>query len=198
MTTDVDKQNKLSILIIALLRKAAEEGLTKTKLMKLVFFCDLEAARQKKPLITECQYRTDQFGVVDYRIWDQAVKLSALKKDLVLNEGTNPFGAPQTSIRMAKDTFPETPKNIQQIVNEVWTKYGHLNASRLGAETHRIVPMDDDWVNNVPVDPRDIAYEETQEFHEGCEKALKEYPKNHTESIPIEKYLEDFCAGKKS
>ncbi|MFH1515729.1 MAG: type II toxin-antitoxin system antitoxin SocA domain-containing protein [bacterium] len=185
------EMDRLSMLIIALLRKAAGKALTKTQLIKLVFFCDLEAARQNKPLITECRYRTDQHGVVDYRIWDQAVKLSTVDEGLIVNEGTNPFGAPQTSVRMANDTFPETPDEIKQIVDKVWLKFGNWTASQLGAETHKLVPMDDEWENGVPVDPRDIAYEESDEFQKGCEDALRNYPENHTEAIPVEKYLEE-------
>lgn len=173
----------LETLIIALLRKAGLSGLSKMRLIKLMFFIDLESVRQGKGVLTDCQYRTDNFGVVDYRIWDVAQRLA--EDDRIQHSvEQNYFGSPSYVINMKKNDFPEIPEELKKIVNRVWQKYGKMTATLLGNETKRLVPMDDEWEIGVQVDPRDIVYEESDEFKSNLE-ALDDYPKGYTEVQPI-------------
>ena len=180
----------LESLIISLLRKSGSNGLSKTQLIKLVFFSDLIAVKNNMPLITQCSYITDQYGVVDYSIWDAAVRLSA-SGDIVIKEESNYYGTPRYTAKIVNDTFGEIPSNLQKIVDIIWLKYGSMTASELGVETKRLVAMDDEWQNNIPVDPRDIAYEESDEFVNGCKEALKKYPEGYSEPKSISEYLRD-------
>jgi uncharacterized phage-associated protein len=173
----------LETIIIALLRKTGLSGLSKMRLIKLVFFVDLESVRQGKGVLTDCQYRTDLFGVVDYMIWD--VAQSMVEDDSIQHSVEQSyFGTPSFVINMKKDDFPEIPEELQEIVNRVWQKYGKMTATLLGNETKCLVPMDDEWEIGVRVDPRDIAYEESDEFRSNLE-ALEDYPNDYTEVQPI-------------
>ena len=181
--------SNLGIVIIALLREAGEKGLSKTQLMKLVFFVDLEAARGDGATITECNYKTDQYGVVDFGIWDRAVQMAASAGIQYLEHATG-FGNPMYRVILVKDEYEPTPGSIKQIIDVVWGKYGGLTASQLGGLTKTLVPMDDEWEINIPVDVRDIAYEESPEFEDLCEYVKKHYPADHSEVKPIDELLE--------
>ena len=175
-------------LIIALLRKSGSQGLSKTQLIKLVFFSDLEAARNNQPMITKCNYHTHHHGIVSYAVWDATIQMSH-DGNIIAREEDSYKGTPTFNVSIINDIFPKTPSSIQHIVDIVWDKYGHLNASELGIESKKLVPMDDEWENNIPVDPRDIAYEETDNFQKGCKSAIHNYPEGHTKAKPIEEYL---------
>jgi uncharacterized phage-associated protein len=179
----------LKNIIIALLRKAGDVGLSKTKLIKLVFFTDLEASRQGQGPLTNCEYRTHTYGVVDFKIWDYALDELVDGTNIVYESALTKFGDPTYLIFLHNDAFGETPKNIIEITEIVWSKYSKYNTVELGSLTKEIVPMDDEWITDVLVDPRDIAYEESEEFQSQCRDALNNYPDNHGPEIPIDEFL---------
>ncbi|MCX6647363.1 MAG: hypothetical protein NTY09_13545 [bacterium] len=174
----------LKSLIIALLRKAGEKGLTKTQVIKLVFFCDLESARTNGILLTKCQYRTDHHGVVSYEAWDVAESL-ADTWNIVYSKESSFFRSPSYRVTLIKDCFPVPDEKMQGIVEAVWVKYGGLTATQLGLKTKELVPMESKWEEGITVDPRDIAYEESGEFNKMAENFSNKYPEGYGPVEPV-------------
>lgn len=188
------KEDTLVQTILSLLRKAGSRGLTKTQLIKLVFFVDLEACRSGSGPITNCSYRTDQYGVVDYGIWSAAEELA---EDGIIKRANVRDYHDHTTYRviLASDKYGDTADNIDEITSLVWGRYGDRTAAQLGSITKTLVPMDDEWEIGVAVDPRDIAYEESDEYKKHCEQVLANYPEGHSKVEPIAELLEqdDSC-----
>ena len=176
--------SRLESLIIALLRMAGDAGLSKTQLIKLVFFSDLESARMSGETVTGCEYRTDQFGVVNYEIWDVALVM-ADGECISYSVKPAPSGGKSYRIALLRDEFDPTAPELLAVVRRVWEKYGRLTAAQLGGLSKNLVPMDDEWETGVVVDPRDICYEESDEFLEHCKSVLKDYPKEHSPLRPL-------------
>jgi uncharacterized phage-associated protein len=187
-TSDIKDINLFNV-IIALLRKSGKHGLTKTQLIKLVFFVDLEACRATKRPLTACQYRTDHYGVVDYGIWDTALAIDTDRQQIKYLPEPNYYGAPTHRIFLVNDVYGEMPPQIQEVVDKVWEKYGQKSAAQLGGITKEFVPMDDEWEEGIAVDPCDIVYEESDEFQEHCRKVLDSYPEHHSEIRPIDELV---------
>lgn len=175
--------------IVELLRKAGKLGLTKTQLIKLVFFTDLEACKEGIGPVTSCNYHTDQYGVVDYSIWDTTIKM--VDSGCVEHTYDEDFsGYTRHNIVLVSDEYDDTPQELVDLISQVWAIYGTRTASQLGAITKSLVSMDDEWESGVQVDPRDIAYEESDRFNEHCDHVKDNYPEGHTEVRPIEELLE--------
>ena len=180
--------NILETIIIGLLRKAGGHGLSKTQLIKLVFLLDIEAVRRNGSCISGCRYHTDQFGVVDYNIWDAAMAL-ADEEHIKFSADHNEFGSPIYRIFLVEDIFESPLPDVQAAVDIVWEKYGELNAAKLGGITKEFVPMDDEWETGVLVDPRDIVYENSKGFQNHANRVLGNYPEDHSEIRPIEEII---------
>jgi uncharacterized phage-associated protein len=187
-TSDIQDINLFNV-IIALLRKAGRNGLTKTQLIKLVFFVDLESCRATKKPLTACRYRTDHYGVVDYGIWDTALAIDTDRQQIRYSPECNYYGTPTHRIFLVNDIYGDIAPEIMEVLDRVWKQYGKMNAAQLGGITKTLIPMDDEWEEGVAVDPRDMVYEESPEFQDHCRKVLDTYPEHHTEVRPIDELV---------
>jgi len=183
--------NALTDVILLLLDKAGKAGLTKTKIIKLVFLVDLEAAKRTREQLTDCSYQTLTYGVVDLAIWDRLCALGAKLSSINIYYENTAYGNRSTRAVLAPEfsSWGDIPSFTKEVVDEVWERYGSYSASRLGGVTHELVPMFDEWEEHVPVDVRDIAYESSDEFKEIVRKAKADSGRVHSDYIPIEEYL---------
>ena len=180
----------LSDVILLLLNKAGENGLTKTQIIKLVFFVDLEAAKRIGMPLTDCDYKTYTYGVVDFSVWDKVNALA--KKNIGLKIHSYPTGFGNDSYKAVLDPNTVDLEGVSQLVNDiveaVWFEYGSFSASKLGGITKQLVPMDDEWEINIPVDVRDIAYEQSEEFAEMVRRSKD--PNNYGEAMTYEEFMQ--------
>ena len=179
----------LAAVLLELLRKAGDEGLTKTQIIKLVFFVDLEACRQTGEQLTDCSYKTYTYGIVDFAIWDKVEAMQSDFPNIEIRRGQTSYGSPNQKAILKKDNIPPAPAHIAELVDKIWSLYGGLSAAKLGERTKKLVPMDDEWEINIPIDVRDIAFETSAEFGQMVRKCRDDFDNFHSGIKPIKDIL---------
>jgi uncharacterized phage-associated protein len=182
----------LSDIILLLLHKAGASGLSKTQIVKLVFFVDLEAAKRTGLPLTNCSYKTLHYGVVDLSIWDRVEALEDKITGLKIHRDKTSHDHPYYRAVLSPDSAIDPAvlsAEAGELVESVWAQYGACSAAELGELTKKLVPMDDEWELDVPVDVRDIAYEMSEEFKAMVRQSQEDFDSFHTGLKPIEELL---------
>jgi uncharacterized phage-associated protein len=118
--------------------------LTKTQLMKLSYFADLEHMKRYGTMLSEASYIRDKRGPVDYSIPDTAQSMD----DVDCVSGSNFYGSPEYDFKR-KESMVDSAKNLsssaQSTLDWVIENYGQMSASRLSELTHSTEP----WIASV-------------------------------------------------
>jgi len=132
--------SKTEATICYLLAKRAPRKLSKSALLKLCYFADLENVRRHGKPITDGQWRRDDYGAVAYEI-PNAARLIA---EVEVHDYTTYTGMHGTDFWLAevKDCGLGLTMNERVVLNDVWEQFGTRSAKDLGAETKKTEP----WV----------------------------------------------------
>jgi uncharacterized phage-associated protein len=130
---------KTEAAICYLLRMAAPGKLSKTALIKLCYFADLENTRRSGEPITESSWQRDEFGAVEYAIPNAARDIRGVD----VFDYTTHTGNHGTDFCVSDDLHDieaELSMNEKAVLGYVWASYGGWTAVRLGAESKKTKP----------------------------------------------------------
>ena len=122
-----------------LLEKARPNPISKTSLMKLCYFADLEGMRRFGRPLTEESWERADYGVVAYGIPNAARQIpgvDAFDYDTYSGKhGTNFCAGPE-----ALAFRDELGMDDKAILDDIWSRHGHWQATALGSESKRTEP----------------------------------------------------------
>ncbi len=135
-------ENKLKNLIVYILSEYNNSNLTKTKLQKLLYFCDFEYYETEGKSITGFKYRKNHYGPT---IAELDEYLKELEKDgyIEIIEGNNFFGSPQTTFGIKKrisDYSKIFSDSELKVINEVNNAYAALKPNEISRLSHGDFP----------------------------------------------------------
>lgn len=128
--------------VLAVLKAADESGrqITRTKLVKLLYFADLAAVEEGGTAFTGATWRWDNYGPFDTavrRAEDASVAMNLVDRD----DRSKDYEYGTCNLRLAMDIEDPLPESAMNIVRAVVTEHGHKSASTLRDLSYKTPPM---------------------------------------------------------
>lgn len=115
--------------------------LTRTKLVKLLYFVDLKAFEAFGRTVTGVEWRWHHFGPFAYAISETCEEM-ARNEELEIEQTANWYGSPEFRIKSALTGYYNPPSsNLLRLVKLVVGDYGRFAASVLGDMSYDTEPM---------------------------------------------------------
>lgn len=112
---------------------------TPTKLNKLVYFADFDSFEQKKKSITNQSYYKNNFGPT-LRILNTVLKEMEEAGEIELKPTHNYYNAPQIDITLKTEVPISLGKEVQEVLESVFGRYGRLRPNEISEISHRDAP----------------------------------------------------------
>ncbi|MDY0341400.1 MAG: Panacea domain-containing protein [Coriobacteriia bacterium] len=142
---------KTEAVVCYLLKKAEPGKLSKTALLKLAYFADLESTRRFGRQLTDAAWHRDDFGAVAYEILNAARRVPGVQ----VYDYTTYTGAHGTDFCASGELGEldvELNPNERAILDEIFSTLGGLMAKTLGAMTKKSEP----WLAAVEQDVAEL------------------------------------------
>lgn len=128
--------------VLAVLKAAHEQGhhITRTKLVKLLYFADLAAVETGGTAFTGATWRWDNFGPYDTairRAEDVSVNMKVVDRD----DQTRPYEYGTCHLKLALDIDDPLPTDSMTVIRSVLHEYGAKTASTLRDLSYKTPPM---------------------------------------------------------
>ena len=129
--------------ITAVADQAEAQGveLTRTKLVKLLYFVDLEAWESFGRTVTGVEWIWHLYGPYSSSIME-AVQSMGSTDELELTETVNFFGSPEHRLRsIAPAYYRPASSDLTRLVRTVLRRHGRLSPSEIGDASYETAPM---------------------------------------------------------
>lgn len=131
--------SKTEAVICALLRKATPHKLSKTALIKLCYFIDLEHTRRFGSQITAVEWRQDEFGAVAYDIPNTARTIPGVDVfDYTTHSGKH--GTDFCAGEGLGEYESQLGINERAVIDDIYGRFGQWGAVRLGNASKETEP----------------------------------------------------------
>jgi len=119
--------------------RAASRGLTRTRLVKLVFLADYETYRARRQTLTGLEYVMDRMGPLAWGIPDTAGGM--LSDGVTQTVGDSVFGGREyryTAITGDSDSYMLLSADDLAVLRDVWRRFGRQSARRIVDTVHEM------------------------------------------------------------
>ncbi len=141
MTVPSQPSDPLVGAVLAILKAARELGfeINKTKLVKLLYFADIQAIEQGGVQFSGATWRWDNFGPFDRAI--AAAELQLADSNLIERRDDRLFDG-QCLLTLAVEVDDPLPAEYMTIVRDVVTRHGSKSATALKVLSYKTPPME--------------------------------------------------------
>lgn len=141
---------KTEAAICYLLSKRAPRKLSKSALLKLCYFCDLESVRRFGRPITDARWHRDTYGAVAYEIPNAARQIDGVAvSDYVTYTGNH---GTDFCLEVSMDFGSELTLNERAVLDDIWDSFRGRSAKDMGIETKKTKP----WLLAVAADTQEL------------------------------------------
>ena len=116
-------------------------GLTRTKLVKLLYFVDLRAWERLGHTVTGVEWLWHHYGPYSSSIVEACDRM-ATNGELHLFDAQNYYGSPEHRIKAEKSLYFTPPsQDLVSVVRSVVVEFGHYSPARIGDLSYDTEPM---------------------------------------------------------
>ncbi len=124
-------------LILNILRRAGTRGVSRTMLVKLVYFTELEGWRRFARPITGTPFRLYHYGA-----WAPEVVSLAEEESVLIDHSWFTGFYPEHNYKLKADAdVPDLPDEVERLVADVFDSYSRKTAAEVGALSKETEPM---------------------------------------------------------